>query len=98
MATWEGTTMTDDFDAARLKVLSFDVFGTLISVRESSYGAFQRILRMAGATGIDVKASGRLGKIATSRAIGAPTAPTKRFAVTASWPPLRLLGSKGEPR
>jgi hypothetical protein len=27
----------------RPKLISFDVFGTLISVRESSYGAFERI-------------------------------------------------------
>ena len=31
--------VSGDFDAARLKLLSFDVFGTLISVREGSYGA-----------------------------------------------------------
>ena len=35
--------------------MSFDVFGTLISVRESSYAAFERILATAGARGIDVK-------------------------------------------
>jgi 2-haloacid dehalogenase len=40
----------------RPSLISFDVFGTLISVRESSYGAFERILGDAGAQGIDVKA------------------------------------------
>jgi 2-haloacid dehalogenase len=40
----------------RLKLLSFDVFGTLISVRDSSYGAFERILADAGAPQLDVKA------------------------------------------
>lgn len=40
----------------RPKLISFDVFGTLISVRESSYGAFDRILRDVGAERIDVKA------------------------------------------
>ena len=40
----------------RPKLISFDVFGTLISVRESSYGAFAHILRDAGAESIDVKA------------------------------------------
>lgn len=39
----------------RPKLISFDVFGTLISVRESSYGAFQRILHDVGAGCIDVK-------------------------------------------
>jgi 2-haloacid dehalogenase len=36
--------------------MSFDVFGTLISVRDSSYGAFERILADAGADRVDVKA------------------------------------------
>lgn len=43
-------------DVRRLKLLSFDVFGTLISVRDSSYGAFAPILTEAGAAQIDVKA------------------------------------------
>ena len=38
------------------KLMSFDVFGTLISVRDSSYGAFERILADTGARHIDVKA------------------------------------------
>lgn len=37
-------------------VMSFDVFGTLISVREGSYGAFEAILREAGGARVDVKA------------------------------------------
>ena len=48
--------MTGDFDAARLKLLSFDVFGTLIRVRDGSHGAFERILQDAGGAHIDVKA------------------------------------------
>jgi 2-haloacid dehalogenase len=39
----------------RPKLMSFDVFGTLISVRDSSYGAFQRMLAEVGASSIDVK-------------------------------------------
>jgi 2-haloalkanoic acid dehalogenase type II len=38
------------------KLLSFDVFGTLISVRESSYGVFASILKDCGRSDIDVKA------------------------------------------
>ena len=34
----------DAHPALRPKLISFDVFGTLISVRDSSYDAFQRIL------------------------------------------------------
>jgi 2-haloacid dehalogenase len=41
----------------RPKLLSFDVFGTLISVREGSYAAFESIARDAGGHGrVDVKA------------------------------------------
>lgn len=36
-------------------MMSFDVFGTLISVRDSSYSAFERVLAGAGAHHIDVK-------------------------------------------
>ena len=39
----------------RPKLLSFDVFGTLISVRDSSYGAFERILAATNARNVDVK-------------------------------------------
>jgi 2-haloacid dehalogenase len=39
----------------RPKLMSFDVFGTLISVRASSYGAFERILANSGAHHPDVK-------------------------------------------
>ena len=38
------------------KLLSFDVFGTLISVRDGSYDAFRSILADAGGAGVDVKA------------------------------------------
>ena len=40
----------------RPKLMSFDVFGTLVNVREGSYRAFESILRDAGGSGIDVKA------------------------------------------
>ncbi len=38
------------------KLMSFDVFGTLIDVRGGSYAAFQSILADAGATHVDVRA------------------------------------------
>jgi len=49
--------MGDSTSAVRLapKLMSFDVFGTLISVRDSSYGAFEQILAKAGAHHLDVK-------------------------------------------
>jgi 2-haloacid dehalogenase len=39
----------------RPKLLSFDVFGTLIQVRDGSYGAFTSILRDVGGGSVDVK-------------------------------------------
>jgi 2-haloacid dehalogenase len=50
--------MSNETHPTRLKpkLMSFDVFGTLISVRDSSYGAFERILADAGAHHLDVKA------------------------------------------
>jgi 2-haloacid dehalogenase len=49
--------MSDQERRRRLqpKLISFDVFGTLISVRDSSYGAFERILAEAHAHHADVK-------------------------------------------
>jgi 2-haloacid dehalogenase len=49
--------MNSETPLARLrpKLMSFDVFGTLISVRDSSYGAFESILQDAGARHLDVK-------------------------------------------
>src|ERR1700758_1666508 len=39
------------------RLLSFDVFGTLINVREGSYGAFRSILMdVPGGSGVDVRA------------------------------------------
>lgn len=50
------STSTQSVDPSRLKMLSFDVFGTLISVRDSSYAAFDQILADARAPHVDVKA------------------------------------------
>jgi 2-haloacid dehalogenase len=49
--------MNSEVPSLRLqpKLMSFDVFGTLISVRDSSYGAFDQILVDARAPHIDVK-------------------------------------------
>ena len=39
------------------RLLSFDVFGTLINVREGSYGVFRSILMdVPGGSGVDVRA------------------------------------------
>ena len=43
------------FDGHTVRLLSFDVFGTLISVRDGSYAAFKQILAEANAGHVDVK-------------------------------------------
>jgi 2-haloacid dehalogenase len=48
--------MRGDFEAHHLKVLSFDVYGTLVRVREGSFDAFARILKSAAAPHVDVTA------------------------------------------
>jgi 2-haloacid dehalogenase len=50
--------MNHETHRARLqpKLISFDVFGTLISVRDSSYSAFERVLADADAHHLDVRA------------------------------------------
>ena len=50
--------MNHETPAGRLQpnLMSFDVFGTLISVRDSSYGAFERILADSNARHLDVRA------------------------------------------
>ena len=55
--------MNDHGSQKRLhpKLISFDVFGTLISVRDSSYGVFERILSEVRAHQIDVRAFGSIG-------------------------------------
>ena len=62
------------------KMMSFDVFGTLISVRDSSYGAFSafstrlaRVISMSGR-------SGNIGSIETSGTIGSRTGRIGKFA------------------
>ena len=48
--------MIGDFDLSRINLLSFDVFGTLTSVRDGSYAAFEKILQEAAAAHVDVQA------------------------------------------
>jgi 2-haloacid dehalogenase len=47
--------MSETFLQRQPKLLSFDVFGTLISVRDASYPAFESILKAAGGTHVDVR-------------------------------------------
>jgi 2-haloalkanoic acid dehalogenase type II len=58
-ATPQSAAMTDSAAIARARtsrLMSFDVFGTLISVRDGSYDAFRSILLDCNAPHVDVKA------------------------------------------
>jgi 2-haloacid dehalogenase len=46
---------TENETRLRPVMMSFDVFGTLISVRDSSYAAFEQILSEAGGAHVDVR-------------------------------------------
>lgn len=46
------------------KLMSFDVFGTLISVRDSSYAAFEHILEDSERVASTFESFGRLGSTA----------------------------------
>ena len=71
--------MIAGLDPAQLKLLSFDVFGTLISVRQSSYAAFERILRDAGGAHVDVKAFWKAWEERNIEAYWAPYRPYKQI-------------------
>ena len=89
--------MSGDFDAARLKLLSFDVFGTLISVREGSYGAFARILRSAAASHLDVKAFWEAWEERNITGYWAPYRPYKAICRQSLADTFAAFGVKGDP-
>jgi 2-haloacid dehalogenase len=89
--------MAHDFDATRLKLLSFDVFGTLISVRDGSYGAFDRILREAGAARIDVKAFWEAWEERNIRSYWSPYRPYKDICMDSLAATFEEFGIKGRP-
>jgi hypothetical protein len=72
---------------ARLRpaMMSFDVFGTLISVRDSSYGAFERILADAGARHLDVQAFWEYWEHRNIALIGTLTGPIA-ISANSPWP------------
>ena len=84
--------MNSEMHSTRLrpKLMSFDVFGTLISVRDSSYGAFERILADAGAHHLTSRRSGNIGNIEISRTIGTHIARIGRSANSRSPRRLRI--------
>jgi 2-haloacid dehalogenase len=89
--------MTGEFDAARLKLLSFDVFGTLINVRDGSYPAFERILREARATDVGVKAFWESWEERNIRAYWAPYRPYKEICRDSLAATFEAFGIDGRP-
>jgi 2-haloacid dehalogenase len=89
--------MTGKFDSTRLKLLSFDVFGTLINVRDGSYPAFERILREAGATGVDVKAFWESWEERNIRAYWGPYRPYKEICRDSLAATFEAFGIQGRP-
>jgi 2-haloacid dehalogenase len=86
-----------NFDATRLKLLSFDVFGTLISVRDGSYAAFERILREADAAHVDVKAFWEAWEERNIKAYWEPYRPYKEICRESLAATFEAFGVKGRP-
>jgi 2-haloacid dehalogenase len=84
-------------DLSQVKLLSFDVFGTLISVREGSYGAFQAILRQAKADHVDVKAFWEHWEEANIAAYWNPYRPYKDICRDSLAATFRHYGVNGDP-
>jgi 2-haloacid dehalogenase len=84
-------------DLTKVKLLSFDVFGTLISVREGSYGAFQEILRQANAAHVDVKAFWEHWEEANIAAYWEAWRPYKDICRDSLAATFRHYGVKGDP-
>jgi 2-haloacid dehalogenase len=85
------------FDATRLKLLSFDVFGTLISVRDGSYAAFERILQEAGAADVDVKAFWEAWEEHNIKAYWEPYRPYKDICRDSLAATFEAFGVRGRP-
>src|ERR1043165_9905952 len=85
------------FDPARVQLLSFDVFGTLISVRDGSYGAFRRILEAANARHIDVKRFWEVWEEHNIKAYWRPWRPYKNICEESLAAAFEAFGVNGRP-
>jgi 2-haloacid dehalogenase len=80
-----------------LRLLSFDVFGTLISVRDGSYGAFEHILHEAGALHVDVKAFWEAWEERNIAAYWQPYRPYKQICQESLAATFEAFGINGRP-
>lgn len=85
------------FDLSKVKLVSFDVFGTLISVREGSYGAFEEILRGANARHVDVKTFWEHWEEANIAAYWQPYRPYKDICRDSLAATFKHFGVQGDP-
>ena len=89
--------MTNGFNPSALKLLSFDVFGTLISVRDGSYSAFERILAEADASAVDVKVFWEAWEERNIAAYWQPYRPYKDICRDSLAATFATFGIKGRP-
>jgi 2-haloacid dehalogenase len=85
------------FGLSKVQLVSFDVFGTLISVREGSYSAFEEILRRANAGHVDVKAFWEHWEEANIAAYWQPYRPYKDICRDSLAATFRHYGVHGDP-
>lgn len=85
-------------DTTDVELVSFDVFGTLIKVRESSYAAFERILDAVGGTGkVDLKVFWEHWEEANIMAYWEPYRPYKEIVSRSLEASLRNFGLAPKP-
>ena len=85
------------FDPDAIQLISFDVFGTLISVRDSSYGAFKQILAEADAPHVDVKEFWEVWEEKNIQGYLAPYRPYKEICRASLADAFAQFGVKGDP-
>ena len=85
------------FDPARIRLLSFDVFGTLISVRDGSFDAFRKILAAAGGEAVDVRAFWEHWEECNIAAYWRPYQPYKAICRDSLAETFLRYGLKGDP-
>ncbi len=79
------------------KLLSFDVFGTLISVREGSYAAFERILAAAGGGAVGVADFWEHWESTNIAAYSQPYRPYREICRDSLAQTFRHFGLRGDP-
>lgn len=85
------------FPVHRPELLSFDVFGTLISVRDGSYPAFERILAAASGTAVEVQTFWEAWEEENITAYSGPYRPYKEICRDSLAHCFKRFGLRGDP-